>query len=217
MSAALPLTLTWRSAPKPGRVLFVACAYHGADRDGETTGILQRREPPPARGHRIVHRDHYANPRTLPYLVGMIGRAIEQLCSSAPDLAIDSRFEGALPEGFAALFGLVEPVEVTGEGAWHSGLLARLPDYDHVVLVYPDALGLGCEVAERQALDRHASVMVINGRRRAFRLDGTLHDGLRFRRLLARTRIVELVLAVVMRRVGAYLARRDRRGAGSHE
>jgi hypothetical protein len=217
MSGALPLTLTWRSTPQPGRVLFVAFAYHGADRDGQPHGVLERRESPSARGHRIVHRDHYANPRTLAYLAGMIGRAIEQLSAAAPDLVIDSRCDAALPDGFAALFAAVESADIASAEAWQSGLLARLDHYDHIVLVYPDALGLGCGIAEQQALDRHASVIVINGRRRAFRIDGTVHHQLAFHRFLAHTRIVERVLAVVMRRVGATLASRDRRTAASHD
>ena len=211
MSGALPLTLTWRSAPRPGRVLVVMFAYHGADRDGRPHGVLEWRESQSARGHRIVHRDHYANPRTLPYLAGMAGRAIEQLAAATPDLVIDTRFDAPLPDGFAALFGTVESADVASAGAWQSGLLARLPDYDHIVLVYPDALGLGCGSAEQQALARHASVIVINGRRRAFRIDGCLHHQLAFHRFLAHTRIVERVLAVVMRRAAAYLAARDRR------
>lgn len=216
MTGGMPLTLGWSPVPKPGRVLFVVFGYHGTDHDDVKRGMLERWETPSARGHRIVHRDHYANPRPLSYLAAMVGSAVGALTTAAPDLVIDRRFPDAAPVGFEPLFGVIESAEVADEAAWASGLLARLKDYDHVVLVYSDALGLGCEAGERRALDSHASVLVINGRRRAFRIDSSWSGRLRLHRFLAHTRIVERLLAVVIRPLALGLARRDRARSRSH-
>jgi hypothetical protein len=210
MTPPLPLTIRWSPTPALGRVLFVLFAYHGRDRDAQPQGFLERRESPAVRGHRIVHRDHYANPRPLPYLMAAIGSAAEALCDRAPDIVIDQQWDADPSAEFGSWCRNVARAEVAVETAWQHGLLADLPQYDHVVLVYPDALGLGCAGAERAALARHASVLVVTGRRRAFRLDRRLHDQLQFRRRLAHSRIVERVLAAVIPPIAARLARRDR-------
>jgi hypothetical protein len=191
-------------------VLFVLFAYHGRDRDDRPHGVLEGRESPAVRGHRIVHLDNYAKPRPLPYLMAAIGSAAEVLCDQAPDIVIDQQWDTDPSAEFASWCRNVARAEVAVEAAWQHGLLADLPQYDHVVLVYPDALGLGCAGAEDVALSRHASVLVVNGRRRAFRLDRALHGTLQTRRWLAHSRIVERVLAAVIPPIAARLARRDR-------
>lgn len=206
----MPLTLCWPAPPKPGRTLFVALAYHGADRDAQTRGILERIESPSARGHRIVHRDHYANPRALPYLISMIGEAAGLLSPQAPpDLVVDRRYEHALPEDVAKRFGRVTVAALAGprdagDDAWMSA------GYDHVVLVYPDALGLGCEAAEKRVLAGRSSVFVINGRRRLFIVRRGINLRLRLSRFLAHTRVVERACAWLVGPFGAALAAWDR-------
>lgn len=205
------LTTAWKSPPKPGRTLFVAFAYHGADRDASPQGLLERFESPAARGHRIVHRDHYANPRPLPYLMAMIAEATAVLSAgSVPDLVIDTRYQGVPPEEITRDFGRVSSADLANAEPWQAELLPQVPGYAHVVLVYPDALGLGCGAGEALVLDAHASVFVLNGRRRLFRLDSSLAIRMRVSRFLARTRIVERALAVAIVPVAALLARRDR-------
>lgn len=215
MIQPLPLTVRWPATLRRGRVLFVLFAYHGRDLDDQPRGWLERREQPNARGHRIVHRDHYANPRTLPYLLAMTASAAELLSDQAPDVVIDRRWDADAGEALAGWSGTVERADVVIDEAWRSGLLGALERYDNVVFIYPDALGLGCGAAERAALSRHASVLVVNGRRRAFRLDGTLHGRLQWHRWLAHSRIVERALAALVQPFAARLARRDGK-AGSH-
>jgi hypothetical protein len=210
MTTTLPLTIRWSPTLRYGRVLFVLFAYHGRDRDERPHGFLERRESPAVRGHRIVHRDHYANPRALPYVMALAGRAAEALCDQAPDIVIDQRWDTDPSAEFAPWCRNVARADVAEETAWQHGLLADLPQYDHVVLIYPDALGLGCDGAERAALSRHASVLIVNGRRRAFRLDRSLHGQLQLQRFLAHSRLVERVLAAVIPPIAARLARRDR-------
>jgi hypothetical protein len=206
------LTIGWSPAPQPGRTLFVAFTYHGADRDGSPRGLFERWESPAVRGHRIVHRDHYANPRSLPYLTALIGDAVGHLSpATPPDLVVDRRFDERLPETVANAFGRVVEADVVDQSEWTRGVLAESHGYDHVVLVYADALGLGCERAERMALRGRGSVLVVNGRRRAFRIDRRLGRRLRLSRWLARTRIAERTLGAVIRPVAGTLALWDRR------
>jgi hypothetical protein len=205
------LTTAWTSRPTPGRTLFVAFAYHGADRDATPHGLLERFESPAARGHRILHRDHYANPRTLPYVIALIEEAASVLSAGAgADLVIDSRYQAMPPEEITRGFGRIWSADLASAGPWRAELLPHVAGYAHVVLVYPDALGLGCETGERLVLDAHASVFVLNGRRRLFRVDSSLAMRLQFSRFLARTRVVERMLAAIIGPVAGVLARRDR-------
>ena len=206
----MPLTFCG-SAPKPGRTLFMAFAYHGADRDDKRRGLLERFESAPTRGHRIVHRDHYANPRSLPYLIAMIAEAAAVLSPhEPPDLVLDRRYEEDLPEDVANSFGRVITAAVVEPRAAGAQPWAPPGAYDNVVLVYPDALGLGCESEERDALNGRQCVFVINGRRRMFRIDRAMRARLGFRRFLARTRVVERGLAWLFISVGSALAVWDR-------
>ena len=207
----LPLTVRWGTLRR-GRVLFVLFAYHGRDRDGAVAGWLGRRESSADRGHRIVHRDHYANPRPLPYVLAMMAAAADLISDQPPDVIVDQKWEADVAPQLPGCRS-VERADVILATAWQSGTLAQLAAYDHVVLVYSDALGLGCGDAERTANGNHQSVLAINGRRRAFRLDRSMHRRLQVHRWLAHTRIVERGLAKVMVIMGAMLARRDRANA----
>jgi hypothetical protein len=201
--ASLPLTLAWVPAPRPGPTLFVVFAYHGGDRD--------RLPFSAADNHRIVHRDHYANPRPFPYLLAMIETAAPLLTPDArPDVVFDERWPEEMMGEFAARFGRVERAPVADRGRWTGGLLAAAPRYANVVLVYADALGLGCEGAERVARRTAPAVLIVNGRRRAFRLDGAVAARLSVSRWLARTRIVERLLAVAVVPLATGLAGIDR-------
>ena len=210
MIQPLPLTVRWPQGLRRGRVLFGGFAYHGRDRDERPRGFFERRESPGARGHRIVHRDHYANPRPLPYAMALLASAAELVSDRAPDVVIDQRWDVDPTPELASWCGTVERADVATESAWREGLLGAIERYDHVVLIYSDALGLGCADGERAALSRHASVLVVNGRRRAFHLDGTLQGQLQFHRRLAHSRIVERALAILIQPFAARLARRDR-------
>ncbi|MDO8680075.1 MAG: hypothetical protein Q7R30_16245 [Acidobacteriota bacterium] len=207
----MPLTLCWPSPPKPGRTLFIAFAYHGADRDADRRGLLERFESASARGHRIVHRDHYANPRTLPYMISMIIEAADILSPhEQPDLVLDGRHQAGVPEEVIKSFGLVTVAPlVESAGSGHESWTPS-GRYQHVVLVYPDALGLGCEAAESRALGQRGSVLVINGRRRMFTVRGSSRARLRLSRFLAHTRVVERAMGRAVRPLGAVLAAWDR-------
>jgi hypothetical protein len=205
-----PLTIRWNPPPTPGRTLFIVCAYHGRDHDGRP-GLVGRLERGSARGHRIVHRDHYANPRPLSYVIELVQRALAELPpASKTDLVFDRRFDAEVPEAFTPLFARTETADVIDARCWRDGLLRESPSFNNLVLVYTDALGLGCHDIEGRALSGRAGVFIVNGRRRAFRVDRTFHWRLGVHRWLASTRIVERTLALVVRPLAGTLAAWDR-------
>lgn len=67
---------------------------------------------------------------------------------------------------------------------------------DELVLLYPDAIGLGFSRLER-SIPASTKVTVLNGRRRSFPLDAKTRRALRFRRALERTYAVEMGLLAV--------------------
>ena len=73
-------------------------------------------------------------------------------------------------------------------------------DCETVVLLYPDAIGLGFGAIERQVLrnrrGRHRA-RVLNGRKRDFLLTPPVRRGLRLRRMLERTMAGELLFVLV--------------------
>jgi len=76
----------------------------------------------------------------------------------------------------------------------------RLSHADTVILLYPDAIGLGFGAVER-SVQRHkrdgAAVEVLNGRRRVFPLNNAARLGLRLRRLLEWSMLPELLFLPV--------------------
>lgn len=78
---------------------------------------------------------------------------------------------------------------------WTRRLMNDIGQADVIVLLYPDSIGLGFAAIERD-LARRASnprIEVLNGRRRQFEFDSAARHGLRFRRFLEWTMLVECV------------------------
>lgn len=69
-----------------------------------------------------------------------------------------------------------------------------------VVLLYPDAIGLGFTPIEHSVIRQapQAAVEVLNGRRRQFAFDGSSRRALRFRRFLEWTMLVECFTGIVI-------------------
>jgi hypothetical protein len=97
------------------------------------------------------------------------------------------------PAYMEALFGERFPAGelVRGDDDWR----ARLAAANRIVLLYPDSIGLGFGRFERAVLAAAGGrgVEVLNGRRRQFALDGATRRGLRLRRALERTFLLEAV------------------------
>jgi hypothetical protein len=207
------------------RVLIVICAYTEGTRTADeprtcgaitalTLRILALVLPGRFADHRALHRDHFANPRPLPYLLDLAERFAAEVAPSAPpDLLIDAAFPEAEEGAWRGAFARVERGATARFAA--DGTPPLLADalrgaYDTVVLVHPDALGLGCELLERVLVaEPSRRVLVVNGRRRVYALAADARRALRLRRFLARTRLPELGFALVVWPVAAALAAAD--------
>lgn len=87
-------------------------------------------------------------------------------------------------------------VDVSKTQAWRR----EAADCETVVLLYPDAIGLGFGAIERQVLRnrrRSHPARVLNGRKRDFLLTRSVRRGLRLRRMLERTMAGEALFALV--------------------
>lgn len=205
------MPLTWAAGELgTGRTLFLLFAYHGRDRDAAPPTLLDRLGGAGARGHRIVHRDHYANPRSLQYQVAMLAAAQARLTPDMPaDLVIDRALGEEAAAQLAGGFGRVEVADLADPRSWRNGIAADTRGYRHVVLIYPDALGLGCENAEHRLLRDRDRLLIINGRRRVFAVTPSFSYQMDLRRWLAEFRAVERLLAIAVRPVARVLAAWD--------
>lgn len=84
----------------------------------------------------------------------------------------------------------VEPVDLPDD---------VLEQVENVVLLFVDSIGLDCSWMERAIATRwpQKRVLVLNGRRRFFRLDTRMHRRLSFRRFLEKFRFMELALFLI--------------------
>lgn len=89
-----------------------------------------------------------------------------------------------------------EWVDAREEPSW----AGRISGADAVVLLYPDSIGLGFGAIERALFARtrgKATVDVLNGRGRSFRLDRSACMTLRLRRFLEQTMLAEFLFVPV--------------------
>lgn len=209
------------------RMLIVICAYTEAARApgeprpyGATTALVLRALalalPRRYADHRALLRDHFASPRSLPYLLDLAVRfAVEVAPADPPDVLIDAAHLEADEGAWRGAFARVErgaTARFTSDGTPPLLADALRAAYDTVVLVWPDALGLGCELLESALLaDPARRVLVVNGRRRVYALTRSARRALRLRRFLARTRAVELAFALAVWPLAAALAAVDAR------
>ena len=211
-SKRLPLITAGRMPSPDSKVLFVLCAYRRQDltRDvgwltWSTLRILDGATAGRLRAHRVVHRDHYANPRSLAYLVGLVQRFRHQVnLRQVPDLLIDSGFN-VEAQSCMGHFGNIELADL--RGPQQTGMIrdAAGGHYDAVILMWADALGLGWESLERWTR-RLPLVIAVNGRRRAFQIDDGTRRALGIRRYFAHTRLAEAAFALCAYPVAGFCA-----------
>lgn len=165
------------------RVLFVVRQWR--------TGESGRR----ASGRQLL--EYRANPRSLEY---MLDRAAEFKAQFAPGAAADVLVTGeaVIPEKHRVWIRQVQTAPVNFNG------------YDTVVLLYPDAIGLGWGPVERSLRDLRArQYLIINGRRRIFVWDDASRCALAWRRLLYRVSFSEALFAALIFVAGAWFAAAD--------
>lgn len=196
-----------------GRLLIVVCSYRGGIGSpppfsvarampwlGRLGGLLDRLALLNLRQFIASNRDFFANPRTLAYQAGLIEDLLRSAASAQVTIVLDRTLEADASRPALDACGKVS-VRDTGD------LLGGLGEADAVVVVYPDALGLGWGRLEARLTGVKA--YLLNGRRRILPLDARARRRLRWSRLLATTRIPELVASLAIVPVAAALAAWD--------
>jgi hypothetical protein len=203
-------------SPQPqfqGCLLVVLCSYRGGignpppfsfarlvPRLGPIARLLDRLSLLSLRQFIATNRDFFANVRTVGYQVGLLEDALRLASLSGLTIRVDEALaQDAACEQLAS-FGQVE-VKAAGD------LLSANESADSVLLIYPDALGLGWAPLESR-LPR-GQVYAVNGRRRIFPFNANARRKLRWRRLLASTRATELLATIAIVPLAAGLAAWD--------
>ena len=160
------------------------------------------------REHVRFYRDYYANPRSPAYMAERLRELFDGSTEGRRVLVLDPTLD--IDAASVAWASEVRRNEDRLARATHA-LSDLKSTHDAVLLVHSDALGLGLGPLERRLVVAFPScVFVFNGRRRLYRLDRRMQRGLRRRRTLAETRIVEALLARLMPALGWLLAGFDR-------
>ena len=182
-----------------GRTLVLLCAYRGGTRAKPPLVSFRGAQRVwnwltlrPLSAHVAAYRDHQANPRPLGTQIELARAALALGQASTVRTVIDEGFAGdeigdlALGDSATEIFDL-------------SNAIPSLAGADTVILVYPDALGLGFGGLETRLRRGGAkNIVVLTGRRRIFPLTSEAMRAFRWRRILARTRLVELAAAAAV-------------------
>lgn len=90
-------------------------------------------------------------------------------------------------------------------------LVSKAPEEKNlIILLYPDAIGLGWGKIERQYKRRFKNITVLNGRGRIFTLDASTYTSLKVKRFLEITFLPELILTPFLFMIGVALALKDK-------
>ena len=197
-----------------GRTLVIVCAYRGCA--GQESPLTSQLNSLPfvrrlveivtlasLRRHIGSMRDHYANPRPAGVQLGIVTALLEQSRTESVRAIFDVR--RLLDESRPPPSWMVES-QTADLTSW----VPSVRDVDTTILAYPDALGLTFGRLESRLLAAGArNIVIITGRRRLFPLSSRAMHALRWRRLLASTRILELMAATIVLPVAAVLAGYD--------
>ncbi len=156
--------------------------------------------------HRRQFSMFLANPREASYMSDLVA---QQLFPAYPEAEFDLLVRGT---GAGASFAGIEGrVRILTAGSAEADWIATIDEtmksgWSEVVLLYPDAIGLGWSSTEKAiAVGLEPGAMrALNGRRRLFTVTGKLKRKLRLRRFLSQTRATELLLAMLFTFVGAF-------------
>jgi len=113
----------------------------------------------------------------------------------------------ANPRSFAYMKEVFEAFYPEGEIV----LLENLPSkVDKVILLYPDAIGLGQGSIESRLRRNNAPIFILNGRRRHFELTNYMRNKLRVKRFLESSFLCEVFFTPFIIILGMLAALKDR-------
>lgn len=146
------------------------------------------------------NRDFFANVRSVGYQIDLLNECLRVHGGKPAEIRIEHRLADSVAREKLNQSGNVNVVEA-------ACLFSNAQSFGGILLIYPDALGLGWSRAERTLSGNRA--FVINGRRRLFALDAPTRAKLLWRRFLANTRFPEMIAGVVIVPVAALFAMVD--------
>lgn len=197
-----------------GHLLIVLCSYRGGIGDpppfsfgryapklGPIARLLDRACLFSLREFIASNRDFFANVRSVEYQLGLLQDVLSIASPSTVTIRIEEQMAQSKVCNRLASFGEVE-VRSSGD------LLCENDVADSVLLIYPDALGLGWGRLESM-LATTESVYIVNGRRRIFPLNAHMRIRLGWHRFLATTRVTELLASIVILPLAAGFAAVD--------
>jgi len=134
-----------------------------------------------------------ANPRDVTYMLRLAyGFLKEHAPSTEVDLLVEATLVDRIPEEFRQwprVLSIMQEPDATMVRTLTGG------GYDTIVLLYPDAIGLGWGHVERIVAHLNPPhTLVINGRRRVFAWDKKSRRMLTWRRLVESSWVLELVM-----------------------
>ena len=196
-----------------GRAAFCVCSYR-ASRPysfAETFQVFRRFgrmmdviTAYPLRQFTATNRDYAANPRSFGYLLGLTKEILSLGGFVEAVVMIDKEFSDP---SITRQFEQVGPVAIRDIADFTPN---DFVGFDTVILVYPDALGLGWSGVESKLLTGlHVPLFFANGRHRLMRLDSTVRRALVWRRLLATSRLTELCLSLLIVPLAMFWAAQD--------
>ncbi len=196
-----------------GRLLIVICSYRGWNENlrpfsisnalpllGKIGRLFDCITLLKLRQFIAANRDFFANPRPLIYQISLIKELLKITVPDQVTIIIDHAFQN--DPALSSLESLGN-----SELCMPANFVSHSANVDAVVIVYPDAIGLGWSGLESQILG--LSTYLLNGRRRMQALDAKIHRQLRWHRVLASARFPELLMSIAIIPIAAILASLD--------
>ncbi|EFO33985.1 hypothetical protein TRICHSKD4_0589 [Roseibium sp. TrichSKD4] len=148
-------------------------------------------------------RDHFANPRSADYQLAIADAIVARGGFSDVTIIADNHISNGkiasrTPAGRKVLQCCLNSEHVEGQA-----------NFETIVLIYPDALGLTWTKLERSASKKTDNLVIANGRRQVFTWNRQMARSLAVRRFLSNTRVVELVWGIMILPISAILSAFD--------
>lgn len=197
----------------PDNLLVAICGYRGGIGNpapfsfaasmpwpGPLAALLDRISLLDLRRFVASNRDFFANVRSVAYQIDLLNECLRLRGGKPAEIRIEHSLADSVAWERLKQLGNVNVVEA-------ARLFSDTQGFGGILLVYPDALGLGWSRAERTL--RRNRAFVLNGRRRLFALDASTRAKLLWRRFLANTRFPEMIAGVLIVPVAALFAMVD--------
>jgi hypothetical protein len=196
-----------------GKLLVLLCSYRGGiDNNtpfsfgasipwaGPFSRLLDRLTFLNLRRFVATNRDFFANVRSVGYQISLLEESFRLMGDRPVEIRIDRNLCEASSLERLGRISSVKSLDA-------NSLFEDCENFANVLIIYPDALGLGWGRLEN--LLPNKNVYILNGRRRIFSLDDSTRCKLFWRRLLANTRLPEMIAGMLIIPLAAACALQD--------